>query len=76
MFVGRSVGKDAMLTSGVIDLEIGCMGRIGCSIEDACGPSFKVFVDIFVVVLIGLLVVFVVDHENVGACCAGFCAAA
>ena len=74
--MGWSVGKDAMLTSGVMDLEIGCIGRIGCSIEEACGPPFKVFVDILVAVLVGLLVVFVVDHENVGACCAGFCTAA
>lgn len=76
MFMGWSVGKDTMLTSGVMDLEIGCIGRIGCIIEEACGPPFKAFVDILVVAFVGWLVVFVVDHEKVGACCAGFCTAA
>jgi hypothetical protein len=55
-----------MLTSGVIDLDIGCIGRIGCSIEETEGPPLDM--------LVGLLAVLAVDHENVGAGagCMGF----
>jgi hypothetical protein len=65
LVVGRRLGKDDMLTSGVTDLDIGCIGRIGCSIEELGAGSFDM--------LVALLEASAVDHAKIGAgaCCGG-----
>jgi hypothetical protein len=63
--VGWRLGKDDILTSGVMDLETGCTGRIGCRMDEFGAASFDM--------LVALLGALEADHEKAGAgaCCGG-----